>query len=195
MNWLLLPNDEQPLVEFLTGDLGLEMFGAPLGEDERLPGPPDPDRQERKNLVFWASSVGPIKRLGDAPKPTDPVEAVLLQRNREVNPDGWRDLVDLARTPVIRFGRSNWNRNGCLNPGLLEGMTIPIKNQPPDLLALRRKAERWLKSDGAQVNPFEHCTKAQKPPKVKTLNAFWVWARPAALRWIEGGGEVWPWNA
>jgi hypothetical protein len=74
-------------------------------------------------------------------------------------------------------------------------MTVPSKNQPPDLMALRRKAERWLKSDGARLNPFDHCTKAQQPPKLKTLNMFWVWGRPAALRWIEGGGEVWPWNA
>ena len=60
-----------------------------------------------------------------------------------------------------------------------------------DRLSIVRATHHWV---GEQLNPFEHCTKAAQPAP-KNLNPFWVWARPEALRWVEAGGEVWPWNA
>jgi hypothetical protein len=194
VNWLLLPEDERQLSRFMTEGLGLKLISRHLDHDESLPGPPQPFRDEYIDMLFWAPEVGPIRRLGDAPEPIDPIDSVLLRLNRERNPGDWRNLVDSNRSPLIRFHRSNWNRNGCLNPGLLQGMSIPVKDQPPDLMALKRKVERWLKSEGDRLNPFEHCTKTtQTAPK--NLNPFWVWARPGALSWVEDGGEVWPWNA
>jgi hypothetical protein len=104
------------------------------------------------------------------------------------------DLVDLARRPVVRFQRSNWNRNGCLNPGQLQGMAVRVKEHPPELLAKLRSVERWLKKRGERLNPFEHCS--QSPIAAPSnLNVFWVWAQPAALTWVQQGGEVWPWSA
>ena len=193
VNWLLLPYDEQRLTWFMTEELGLTLL-TPLADGESLPGPPKRSQEQYVDMVFWASELGPLRRLGDAPQPTDPVDSVWFTLNRERNPSNWQNLVDSGRTPLIRFRRSNWNLNGCLNPGLLQGMSLPIKDQPPNLMALRRKAERWLKSEGERLNPFEHCTKVTQPAP-KNLNPFWVWARPEALRWVEAGGEVWPWNA
>jgi hypothetical protein len=103
------------------------------------------------------------------------------------------NAIDVARSPVIRFYRSSWNRNGCLNPGLLQAAAAPVKEQPDELLRLRRQVERWLRTAGERLNPFDHCSKSPIAQPTN-LNAFWTWARPHALAWVRGGGEVWPWN-
>jgi hypothetical protein len=118
--------------------------------------------------------------LGDAPEPNDPKDAVRRRLNQEQYPDRWQELVDLARTPVIRLHRTNWNMNGCLNPGLLGAMAVPLKDQTPGLVQHLRAIERWLKREGARLNLFDHCTKVdQEPPS--NLDRFSVWARPSAL--------------
>jgi hypothetical protein len=73
--------------------------------------------------------------LGQAPEPVDPKDRVVFQLNAERSPR-WKDLTDLAPTAVIRFHRSNWNQNGCLNPGLLGAMARRVKDQPRDLMVV-----------------------------------------------------------
>ena len=117
----------------------------------------------------------------------------MLRLNQEADPEGWADYVDSSRSPVIRFHRANWNQNGCLNPGLLQGMSVRLKDQPPELIRTLRQIERWLKSDGEKVNPFRH-TINTPVPEPERLGALTAWARPHALDWIRSGGTVWPWN-
>lgn len=208
MNWLLMPADERELLNFLVEELGLVLLahdltehGDPvvsdpqtdgrLGELPRQPGPSGADW----DFNLWAPMIGPVRLLGDAPEPTDPKDRVMLRLNKEMTPL-WRELIDSERTPVVHFGRSRWHRNGSLCPGVLGGQARPTREQPKELLALLRKIKRWLKSKGERLNPFEHChveIPVKEPPR--NLNMFWVWARPAALTWVRGGGSVWPWNA
>ena len=190
MNWLLLPDDEAPLVDFITHDLSLELVAGHDWERDGLPRRNGPQPSE---IVWWASAVGPICRLGDAPEPTDPNDVVAMRLNREANPEGWRDDLDTSGTLVIRFHRSSWNENGCLNPGRLQAMSILVKDHPAALLDLHRQIGRWLKSDGKKVNPFRH-TIETPVPEPKRLGALTAWARPHALAWIRNGGKVWPWN-
>lgn len=189
MNWFLMPGDEAELVSFVNslGLVPLSMFDS---DDDALP---TPFGSESSEFVWWAPWIGPIERLGDAPPTADPRDRVMRQINQDVDPDGWTDAIDVGRTPVLRFRRANWNANGCLNPGLLQGMSIRVKDHPPELLALRRRTERWLKSDGEGINPFQHTieTPVREPERLGALAA---WARPRALDWIHNGGKVWPWS-
>lgn len=189
VNWLLLPDDEDELVAYVSGELGLVLVGEGWDRD----GLPRQFGTQPSEVVWWASDIGPIQRMGDAPPPKDAKDAVLVRLNQEADPERWKDLLDARRTPVIRFHRSNWNRNGCLNPGLLQAMSIPLKEQPKELIRLLRQTERWLKSDGEKVNPFRHTIRTPVP-EPERLGALTAWARPHALAWIRDGGKVWPWN-
>lgn len=146
LKFLLLPADEDQLRLHLTNDLEL----VPLA-DAAEPGTPDlPSHSARgrpgppSEFVYWAKEVGPLQHLGDAPGPTNPKEKVARILNQQDLGDDWVSAIDVARSPVIRFYRSSWNRNGCLNPGLLQAAAAPVKEQPGELLRLRRQVERWL---------------------------------------------------
>jgi hypothetical protein len=191
VNWLLLPADEVEFVTFMTEELGLDRI---VGHDAENGSLPVRFGNEPKEIVWWAPDLGPIERMGDAPAPTDEKEVVLLRLNREADPETWAQRIDSRRTPIIRFHRANWNQNGCLNPGLLQGMSVPVKEQPPELLRLLRSAEKWLQREGEKINPFRH-TIATPVPEPERLGALTAWARPHALAWITDGGKVWPWNA
>lgn len=162
VNWLLLPEDERAFIRYLADERGLVPLGETPSADEHLGRGAD-DLPEQVHLgspvsefAFWASDIGPIERLGSAPEPTDPKARVMRQLNVELTSE-WRSLIDPERTPVIRYHRTSQNRNGCLNPGLLSAQARPIRQQPKALVSLLRSIERWLRSDGRRLNPFDHC--------------------------------------
>jgi hypothetical protein len=202
VNYLLLRDDEGPLRRYLSDDLDLIPLANAAGPGTAAePGTPDLPSHAKPSLagrpsefVYWAKQVGSLRRLGEAPDPASAKEKVGRILNEQVFGDDWVKAIDVARSPVIRFYRSSWNQNGCLNPGLLQAAAAPIKEQPDELLRILRQVERWLRAEGERLNPFEHCSKSPIAPPAN-LNAFWVWARPHALAWVRGGGEVWPWNA
>lgn len=190
VNWLLLPDDEALLVEYMSQELGLVQIS---GEGWNRDGLPGAHGEQPWEIVWWARDLGPILRMGDAPPPTDAHDRVLMHLNQEADPEGWRNLLDTRATPIITFHRSNWNENACLNPGRLGAMSIPVKQQPKELIRLLRRIERWLEADGEKVNPFRHTinTPVAEPERLGALTA---WARPHALAWIREGGKVWPWH-
>jgi hypothetical protein len=193
VNYLLLPEDEALLRAHLIGELGLIPVGHSAHESPDLPRQAAP-AEGRWEFVYWAEAVGPIRRLGQSPRPPSAFDRVMDRVNRESLGDAWNDAVDLARTPVIRFRRSSWHRNGHLCPGALQASAAAVAEQPPGLLALRRRVARWIEAEGERLNPFEHCTDPPVP-QPRSLGPYWVWARPRALAWVHDGGRVWPWSA
>ena len=104
MNYLLLVVDEVEAASFLTEELGLEQVGPAAHIDRELPSRAS---SEPRDFIFWAPNIGPLRSLGDAPPPRDATEAVLRKLNRDSHPDRWQDLLDVARSPVLRMHRSN----------------------------------------------------------------------------------------
>jgi hypothetical protein len=205
VNWLLLPDDERVLLAFIIDEIGGVLLDGEVtehGEPRVVSDPlhalsdslPSRDSHEPTGYTFWIRDLGEIRTMADAPRTSDAREMVFRQLNADKFPDRWRDLVDLSRSPVLRVHRSNWNRNGCLNPGLLQAAATTVKEQPPELLARLRKTDRWLRREGERLNPFDYCSQSPMAAP-RNMNPFWVWARPHALAWVQNGGEVWPWNA
>jgi hypothetical protein len=210
MGFLLLPPDERVLVDGLVSEFGLTLLAhdaapggkgqlvsaslATLPSDLALPARPGQMPSAPTTLLFWHSGIGPIRTLGDAPPSSDPRDRVADLIVRESAQD-WADLIDLARTPVIRFARSHWHDDAQtrLQPGLLGGMAVKAKEQPAEVRRLHARVVRWMKKRGERLNPFEHCTNLPREQPLN-LSGFWVWAWPEAQSWVRAGGQVWPWT-
>ena len=210
MSYLLLPGDEAVLVEGVTREFGLIFLAsalAPAGKPkmiaspaEAVPGdlalPAQPHQQPSAPIEFfwWCSEIGPIKTLGDAPPSDNPRDRVAELLNREAT-DDWRDLIDLKRTPVIRYSRSGWHddRRTRMRPGALRAMAMPVREQPDVLDQLHARIVRWMQNEGERLDPFDHCSDVpiERP---SNTSQFSVWAWPEALAWVRGGGEIWPWT-
>ena len=151
--------------------------------------------RQAREYYFWCPEIGPVRKLGDAPAPRDAHEAVVLHVSRESHPDNWRDLIDLSRTPVISWRRPVWYRpdQACIVAGGLGAMTAKVKEYPEELRRLHRSIDRWLRKPAVKVNPFEHCGRTPVP-QPRNLSAFWVATWPQAKKWVDGGGELWPWD-
>ncbi len=204
MGYLLYPEDERDLTRKLTGDFGRRLLlsdVAPQGEPllasdpqgalpPQLPSEPDDPRF----LMFWVEDLGPIRTAGNAAAVADPADEIArvlsAQSARAANVDP-QDLIDQTRTPVLGLHRTR-SHSGRLVPATLTAMPIPTSRQPTELLRRHRRVSEWLKRRGRRINPFEHCTDLpiEQP---RNLNPFWVWVQPHAERWLEDGGEVWPW--
>jgi hypothetical protein len=205
VNWLLLPTDELELATHLTRALGLRLVSpTPTGWAVKASDdPPDELPPELPifgalavpmDFVFWIPSAGPIRFLRDrATDEGDDARSRVALRLTQDADAGWRDLIDLQRTPVIRYRRCLWRDEKTLIPGVLQGMDLKVREHPPSVLRTLRMVDKWLKRDGERLNPFEHCRNlpATQP---RNLAVFWVWARPAALAWVRNGGEIWPWT-
>jgi hypothetical protein len=203
MSFLLLPQDEMVLFRYLCEELGLALLlsdvteqGAPrvalqplTAISDRLPR----STVDPSTLIFWCRDLGQVKVLADAPEPVDAADRVAGLLTREAAGSGYGDVIDLCRTPVIRWVRARYRRDGQLMPGLLQAMPLSIRDTPPGVMRLHRNIDRWLKKRGEKVNPFEHCCDATVSPP-RNLNVFWVWVHPHAMEWIKGGGEMWPWT-
>lgn len=210
MRYLLFPTEEESLFRYLTSDLRLVPLNPENGQvpdvPTAIPHKDDWKRGGRKEeifeRIFWASEIGGIRRLGDAPSHGDPADRVTLLINKDADPD-WRKLVDTARTPVIRWVRPRWywTDRSCIIPGRLGAMSTPIKNHPPDLMRLVRRIERYLKKGGERLNcwdvlgdrPFLDQGKATNRPK--SVAAYWVSVWPLGMEWVKNGGLLYPWDA
>ncbi len=203
----MLPDDERLLVDHLTDARGLRLLrsddlrdGPPLFRGQLdpppLPPPPEPLRepQEPSEFLFWWPEGGELRRLGDAPAPEDPVGHVALKLTQS-GTEHWRDVLDSERSPIIRWSRCHWHASGALCPGLLQAQSTSSTRQPPELLGLHRRAKTWMQKQGVRINPFDHAPDDVPVGEPANLNAFWVWAFPAAEAWVRDGGTVWPWNA
>lgn len=201
-----MPPDETLVVERLCSTFGLRLLIDELTENGRphiANAPIQAARTQLPNLhgptavprvfVFWCEELGPIRTLGEAPPPADPVDKVA--RLMTVRQTGrWADLVDLSRTPVIRWRRSQWHEQNRVTPSALQAMALKLRDQPPELTRLHGRINRALQKEGRRINPFEHCSDL---PHGRPANENWAvaWALPAAATWIGSGGEVWPWDA
>jgi hypothetical protein len=200
--YLLLPDDELPFVRYLTGEIGATMLVdglAPGGKphialdaigawDRHLPG-----RDEEGTVLFWCSWAGPIQTLGDTPTPADVKRRVALTITKQHAGPVFDDLIDLTRTPILRWRRSIRQEPRRLLPAVLAAMELKARDTPAAVLAAHRRATSWLKRNGTKLSPFDHCTNLPMPAPTN-LNPFWVWAHSGALSWLQAGGEVWPWT-
>jgi hypothetical protein len=204
LRYLLHPTEERELIRHLTEEVGLVLLSpqatdpmALISDDFPWHTYLEPRDVHDAEIVFWASSIGPVRRLGDAPVPNDAAESVALKLNQDASSE-WRTLVDLARTPVISWRRPAWYRKDrrCLVPGRLGSMSTRIGVYPPALRTLFASLERWLKKRGTVVNAFDHLDLSLlsvPPPQNRRLFAVAVW--PQGMAWLANGGQLWPWDS
>ena len=208
MSYLLLPEDERELVEYLCYEIGLSLLLSDVAPNgipsvarnptavlpSELPDRVQVGKAQVAYFIFWCPSICPVHTIAQKSATTDPKDRVseFLTRN---NAGGrYPDVIDLSATPVIRYRRCYWQTTNRLVPGVLQAMPIRIPETPNEVLQLYRKVERWLRKRGTKLNPFEHCLDTPVP-QPRNLNGFWVWAQPHALEWVRNNGEIWPWTA
>jgi hypothetical protein len=204
MSFLLLPPDELALVSYMCGDLDLALLlsdltdrGVPRIATEPLAAVPDhlpSSPSDPRTFIFWCHWLGPVRTLADASESVDPADRVAGLLTREAAGDRYGDVVDLQRTPVIRWHRTSFQSERRLKPGLLQVMPLYVRDTPSDVLKLHRQVDRWMKKHGERLNPFDHC-RDLPIPQPRNLNPFWVWVHRHAMDWVSGGGEIWPWTA
>jgi hypothetical protein len=205
--FLLLPEDEQVLVEHLTDAEGLlllasdDLRGGPPVVRGRLQAPSLPPPAEPFQpsgvpdmFIFWWPEGGELRALGDAPAPTHAVDRVALKLSQDAS-EQWKDLLDQERSPILRWKRCHWHHNGALCPGLLGVQARTASQQPAGLLWLRRRVQTWMKKHAVRTNPFDHAPDELATDPPANVDSYWVWAFPAAEAWVRDGGTVWPWNA
>ena len=202
MRYLLFPDEERALIRYLCGQVGLQFLTSDSGA-ARNSDPvsliatdfPTLRANEEREYYFWCCDIGPVRRLGDVPEPRDAVDAACLRMNQEARPESWRDLIDLARTPVISWRRPLWygSDRKCLVPGRLGAMAAKVREHPSDLRRLYGRVDRWLRRPATKLNPFEHCS-GLPVAEPKNLSTFWVAAWPQGKEWVHRGGELWPWD-
>jgi hypothetical protein len=192
LRYLLFPDEERALFRHLRDELGLRPLatGGDITDDF-----PDLIGPAQRDHYFWCPDIGPIRTLGEAPPPRDAKELVLQQLNRQADPANWRDMIDLARTPVISWHRPSWYRKDTrVVAGRLGSMAARRKEHPPELRRLHGQIDRWLRGPSTKFNPFRHCS-GLPVPEPNNLATFWVAAWPLGKAWVQGGGELWPWDA
>jgi hypothetical protein len=208
MSYLCIAEDEREFTHFLCGELGAQLLLADVapGGEPRVAKDPfsalPPDLPERAKfgtkqvhtLIFWLPHCGPIKTMRDAPEPKDARERVSRLLTQEAASEQFADVIDLERTPVLRLIRSHRHAPNRLAPGNLGSMAVRSSTIPEEVKRKHSKALRWLKKRGVKTDPFAHCpeVKDQRPEK---LGPLWVWVQPHAMKLVERGTEIWPWNA
>jgi hypothetical protein len=189
VRYLLFPDEERALYRHLREDLRL----TPLGGENLITDDFPNLKSPGSDHYFLCPEIGPVKTLGEAPRPRDAREAVMMGLNRAADPAGWQGMIDVARTPVIAWCRPRWYRTGCVVAGRLGSMATTRNEQPPALRRLHSQIRRWLGKHATRFNPFEHCNDLPGGEPTNLAN-FWVGAWPLAKEWIERGGELWPWD-
>jgi len=161
-----------------------------------LPPPAEPltPREEPATFNFWWQEGGELRALGDAPPPGDAAGRVALKLAQDAS-EHRQDLLDLERSPIVRWARCRWHSSGALCPGLLQAQARKTSEQPAGLVRLHRRVARWMKKQGVRINPFDHGPEELTMDPPANLNMFWAWAFPAAEAWVRDGGTIWPWNA
>lgn len=200
MSFLLVPDDERDLVRKLCGEFGLQLLLsdlAPGGKPSlaRDPLAALPRRLPRSfhdpmKLMFWCPEIGPICTHGDSTPPDNAQALVARELTRQAAGNRFKDVIDAERTPMIMLARSGFVSENCIAPGELQGMLIPVRRQPPELIQLRRRIVYWLKRRARKIDPFDYCSNPGVPrPENPRLS--WVWAQPHSWKWIDNSGEVW----
>src|SRR3990172_588363 len=192
MSYLLFPDDERRFVTYLIKGLGAVMLRDEhsTGGNPHLHADPTaavgstlPGEGELRTLIFWLQDVGPVATLRDAPDATDVKDRVAVQLTKEAAGSNFGRLVDLRRTPVVRWHRSVLRTARLVVPGMLQAMVLAGSAMPPEVSRRHRAAERWLKSNGVAMDPFAHCQ--QIPVHVPAdRRHFRVWAHPVAAAWV-----------
>jgi len=205
VKYLMLPEDEADMTEYLCGELGLVLLlsdrttnGQPAVAKDPLKAlipelPLYPRRLEPRGVyyyLFWCPLEGPIRTLGEAPEPTDAVGRVGLLLTKDAAGGEWGDIIDHERTPLLTYRRCSLHDNGDLIPGALGSMPVPVKATLPGVRRLHGRAERWLRRSGERVNPFDYCDDPGFP-RPDDPARWWVWARPHALERLRAGGAIW----
>lgn len=205
--FLLLPDDEVLFVRHLVDDEALVLLASddlsdgvrPVPAFASRPLPPPPvalqPSPEPIELIFWAEALGRVRTVAEAPAPTDASDRVARLLADEAAGGDAGHLLDLSRSPLVRWRRCSWHPNGALCPGLLQAQARKSREQPKELLRLRERVERWMKAQGERLNPFEHAPADVQARQPENVRAFATWAFPAAAQWVRAGGCVWPWNA
>jgi hypothetical protein len=190
--YLLLPEDEAVLHEWLVQELGLVLVRGPVVNGEPVPCPlegfpwelpspamPGGDRSQLQ-LIYWRQgwSANDLTPWGQ--------ESAAGRVAAKINADSGANqaTLDLERTRAVVLRRSGWTRLGALHVASLSGSARPTTLQDPDVAQTVRRVEQWL-ARGAQrvtVDP----SKGHRPV---------IFARPEAAKWVAAGGEVWPWDA
>jgi hypothetical protein len=215
---LALPEDEQQIIRHLCEKEGLKLLlsdlvddGVPRVADDPLRalvpdlpsakrlkaavtpgvGVTDPSYREVWEYLLWASSLGPIRTLADAPAPRDAVGRVALQVNRAAT-QRWRELIDLTRTPVIGLRRTSWHYSeDCLIAGGLTAMRVRVRDLPREVALLHSRVERYLKRHSQRLDPFETCHVYRGPRRDPSRSrGWWMWAMPRAQAWLAAGGQA-----
>jgi hypothetical protein len=218
MHLLALPEDEQELIRHLCEEEGLQLLLADLLQDgsPRVAADPlpalvpdlpsmkrllaavksraaasDPARHQVWEYLLWAESLGPIRTLTYAPAAQDARDRVALQLNREAT-EQWRDLIDLARTPVVGLRRTHWHhREDCLIAGALTTMHVRVRDLPREVASLHSRVERHLKRHSQHLDPFETCQVHRGPRLDSRQTRGWrMWAMPHAQAWLANGGQA-----
>jgi hypothetical protein len=198
MSYLLLPEDENKMVQHLCADLGWTMVtgrierGTPIAFSDPsvalsvdLPVAGDHAMGPLWAFLFWSSDWGRTIAVGDAPEPKNFVRRVL--RGRRGRDSGELDnVLDPHSSPVVIYQRCHWQDHpeGNLAVGFLRGMDRPRADWPPELRRAFGQAERWLKRAAVKINPFDY---VDGPGTIANVT---TWARPAAWSWVERGGRL-----
>jgi hypothetical protein len=207
MSDLLAPADERDLTIFLCETLAAQLLLSDLttgGEPrlaldalaslpEALPGPARFGDRAVRVLIFWLPWVGPIRTLADAPTPATPRDRVARYLSAQAAGDRAADLIDLERTPVLRFTRSTALSQQRLAPGSFAAMPLQTAALPAEVRAAHARTRRWLKTRAVKADPFDHCPEVQSR-RPKSLGPLWCWVQPEAWRLVQAGAEIWPWS-
>lgn len=211
--YLLLPDDERELVDYLTRTLGMSLLLDDLAPRRFITGPRVPHTAQRPleaiptdlprrplmptdvySFLFWRPDLGSLIGFADKGRPDDPKSRVGFQLSTAGERD-WRDRIDQDRSPLIRYQRSAWREEGHLSPGLLQGMAEITRLWPSALVTLHASIERWMRKGALKIDAFDYCDH-RPTPLPRNRAAFVVWARPEAADWLASGvGRVWPWTA
>ncbi len=208
MSFLLVPEDESELTDYLCEEMGAKLLLADIAPKaepriardplkalpSELPIEATPGCNEIYNLLFWLPSCGPVKTMRDAPEANDARDRVAQFLTRESATDQFFDVIDTRRTPVLRLRRSIRMAGNRLAPGVFGTMDTKASALPRDVRRMHAKATRWLKKRGAKVDPFLYCPEVRER-RPTNLGPLWVWVQPKAMELVEQGTEIWPWNA
>ncbi|HVZ06578.1 hypothetical protein [Rhodopila sp.] len=209
MSDLLALRDEREFTAFLCGTLGAKLLLSDLTKDgephlaceplaalpSALPGPAAFGDRAVRDLIFWLPLAGPLQMLADAPMPATPVDVVARRLSNEAAGDRTRDLIDLERSPILIFRRSQALSPQRLAPGGFGSRPLRVAAAavPAEIRAAYRKAHLWLRARAVKTDPFDHCPEVQHR-RPKNLGPLCCWVQPEAWRMVQFGMEIWPWN-
>jgi hypothetical protein len=199
MQFLLLPGDERELAAWLCHELGLKLLlsdaltgGHPATASDPIAALPESLPLQARpfqprgiyELTFWHPGWGVNNRDPQrVPDARDHVADILTSGSAAQAGVDAATLLDPARTPVLRLRRCVLRDDGCLEPAGVQGMALPARYQPAEVLRLRATTERWLRRGSTRfAGNHPHLTRESSHPAP-------VYARRHATAWIHSSGR------